>query len=84
MILNIYEDILERRGGNVSQWRPRIEHAQIFAPEDLIRIGKLGGEAVNLSKTSRCLTCYFWQSLQAYNRPMRKNLAAAVLMRLRI
>ena len=54
MILNIYEDILERRGGNVSQWRPRVEHAQIIAPEDLIRIGKLGGEAVcrvNLSKT---------------------------------
>ena len=43
MILNIYEEILEQRGGNVSQWRPRIEHAQIFAPEDLTRIGKLGG-----------------------------------------
>ncbi|CAA7262098.1 unnamed protein product [Cyclocybe aegerita] len=41
-ILDIYEDILEHRKGNVTEWRPRIEHAQIFAPEDLERIGKLG------------------------------------------
>ncbi|KDR78376.1 hypothetical protein GALMADRAFT_266881 [Galerina marginata CBS 339.88] len=41
-ILDIYENILERSGGNVSEWRPRIEHAQIFAPEDLKRIGRLG------------------------------------------
>ncbi|KAF8154107.1 amidohydrolase family-domain-containing protein [Crassisporium funariophilum] len=41
-ILDIYEDILTRSGGNVSEWRPRIEHAQIFAPEDLKRIGELG------------------------------------------
>ncbi|KAF8901017.1 amidohydrolase family-domain-containing protein [Gymnopilus junonius] len=41
-ILDIYEDVLEHRGGNVSEWRPRIEHAQIFASEDLKRIGRLG------------------------------------------
>ena len=27
----------------MSEWRPRIEHAQIFAPNDLKRIGELGG-----------------------------------------
>jgi len=27
----------------VNAWRPRIEHAQIFQPRDLERIGKLGG-----------------------------------------
>jgi hypothetical protein len=27
----------------VNAWRPRIEHAQIFQPIDLERIGKLGG-----------------------------------------
>ncbi|KAF9562894.1 hypothetical protein CPC08DRAFT_706411 [Agrocybe pediades] len=42
VILDIFEDILENKGGNVSTWRPRIEHAQIFSPDDLKRIGKLG------------------------------------------
>ncbi|PPQ66160.1 hypothetical protein CVT26_010883 [Gymnopilus dilepis] len=41
-VLDIYEEIIDQRGGNVSEWRPRIEHAQIFAPEDLKRIGRLG------------------------------------------
>ncbi|KAF8889019.1 amidohydrolase family-domain-containing protein [Infundibulicybe gibba] len=41
VILDIFEDIL-KNGGNVTDWRPRIEHAQIFTPEDLVRIGKLG------------------------------------------
>ncbi|KAF8889061.1 amidohydrolase family-domain-containing protein [Infundibulicybe gibba] len=41
VILDIFEDIL-KNGGNVTDWRPRIEHAQIFAPEDLVHIGKLG------------------------------------------
>jgi len=52
MILNIYEEILEQRGGNVSQWRPRIEHAQIFAPEDLTRIGKLGGRHMQVDPSN--------------------------------
>ncbi|KAF8797602.1 hypothetical protein BYT27DRAFT_7204413 [Phlegmacium glaucopus] len=42
VILDIYEGILTRSGGNVTEWRPRIEHAQIFAPSDLKRIGDLG------------------------------------------
>ncbi|KAF8966893.1 amidohydrolase family-domain-containing protein [Flammula alnicola] len=42
VILDIYERILEGSGGNASGWRPRIEHAQIFAPADLERIGRLG------------------------------------------
>jgi predicted amidohydrolase YtcJ len=43
VILDIYQGILTRSEGNVSEWRPRIEHAQIFAPNDLKRIGELGG-----------------------------------------
>ncbi|KAF9478553.1 hypothetical protein BDN70DRAFT_879782 [Pholiota conissans] len=42
VILDIYERILKGSGGNVSEWRPRIEHAQIFSPADLDRIGRLG------------------------------------------
>ncbi|RDB23930.1 putative amidohydrolase YtcJ [Hypsizygus marmoreus] len=42
VVLDIFEDILESRGGNVTEWQPRIEHAQIFAPADLERIGRLG------------------------------------------
>uniref|UniRef100_A0A8H7XPQ0 Amidohydrolase 3 domain-containing protein n=1 Tax=Psilocybe cubensis TaxID=181762 RepID=A0A8H7XPQ0_PSICU len=41
-VLNIFEDILEKRGGNVTEWRPRIEHAQIFTPGDLKRMKQLG------------------------------------------
>ena len=43
MILDIYQGILAQSEANVSKWRPRIEHAQIFAPNDLKRIGELGG-----------------------------------------
>ncbi|KIM41742.1 hypothetical protein M413DRAFT_444990 [Hebeloma cylindrosporum] len=41
VMLDIYENII-KEGANISEWRPRIEHAQIFAPTDLERIGKLG------------------------------------------
>lgn len=40
-ILDIFEDILHN-GGNVSEWRPRIEHAQILIPPDFERMGHLG------------------------------------------
>jgi len=30
-------------GANVTQWRPRIEHAQIMTAQDLARTGRLGG-----------------------------------------
>jgi predicted amidohydrolase YtcJ len=46
VMLDIYESII-KEGANVSEWRPRIEHAQIFAPADLERIGKLGGQSTN-------------------------------------
>lgn len=42
IILDIYEDIIQG-GGNVTEWRPRIEHAQIMQLSDLERAGKLGG-----------------------------------------
>ena len=49
IILDIFEDILEGKSGkpkaNVSEWRPRIEHAQIFSLADLERIGRLGGNS---------------------------------------
>jgi hypothetical protein len=41
IVLDIFEDILGSRA-NISAWRPRIEHAQIFSPSDLERIGRLG------------------------------------------
>jgi len=43
VMLDIYANII-KEGANVSEWRPRIEHAQIFTPADLERIGKLGGQ----------------------------------------
>ncbi|THU97871.1 hypothetical protein K435DRAFT_777773 [Dendrothele bispora CBS 962.96] len=47
VILNIFEDIIQGKEDgsipvNVTEWRPRIEHAQIMTPQDLERIGKLG------------------------------------------
>ncbi|KAG6853611.1 hypothetical protein C0991_002835 [Blastosporella zonata] len=42
LVLNIFEDILTKQGGNVSEWRPRIEHAQIMTLDDIQRTGKLG------------------------------------------
>ncbi|KAF8999779.1 amidohydrolase family-domain-containing protein [Cyathus striatus] len=41
-VLDIYEEILTKDGANATEWRPRIEHAQIIDLEDLERVGKLG------------------------------------------
>jgi hypothetical protein len=46
ILLDIFEDILTRQGGNVTDWRPRIEHAQIMTPEDLERTGRIGGVSI--------------------------------------
>ncbi len=54
VILDIYERILTAGGGNVTEWRPRIEHAQIFAPADLVRIGKLGGGLLLVQLSFKC------------------------------
>jgi predicted amidohydrolase YtcJ len=40
--LDVFEDILKKPGADANVWRPRIEHAQIFQPRDLERIGRLG------------------------------------------
>ncbi|KAF4617162.1 hypothetical protein D9613_005991 [Agrocybe pediades] len=40
-LLDIFEEIIAQ-GGNVSTWRPRIEHALILTCHDLERIGRLG------------------------------------------
>ena len=53
MVLDIYEEILNKNGANFSEWRPRIEHAQIFSHEDLKRIGKLGGKYVGTPMSLR-------------------------------
>ena len=49
VILDIFEDILEGKSGkskvNLSERRPRIEHAQILSLTDLERIGRLGGNS---------------------------------------
>ncbi|KAI9435527.1 amidohydrolase family-domain-containing protein [Lactarius indigo] len=42
VVLDIFEDILKKPGADVNTWRPRIEHAQIFQPSDIERIGRLG------------------------------------------
>ncbi|ESK93905.1 amidohydrolase 3 [Moniliophthora roreri MCA 2997] len=43
VVLNIFEDIIQgETKANVSEWRPRIEHAQIMTKEDLVRAGTLG------------------------------------------
>ena len=36
----------------MNAWRPRIEHAQIFHPRDLERIGKLGGWLAHCDRVS--------------------------------
>jgi predicted amidohydrolase YtcJ len=41
VVLDIFEEIIE--GENVTDWRPRIEHAQIMQMSDLERAGRLGG-----------------------------------------
>ncbi|KAH8824070.1 amidohydrolase family-domain-containing protein [Flagelloscypha sp. PMI_526] len=42
VVLDVYEELIEKEGIDVREWRPRIEHAQIFAPEDLKRMARLG------------------------------------------
>ncbi|KAG7087462.1 hypothetical protein E1B28_013428 [Marasmius oreades] len=44
VILNVFEGILQgtQVGPNVTEWRPRIEHAQIMTQADLKRAGTLG------------------------------------------
>ncbi|KIM90063.1 hypothetical protein PILCRDRAFT_2295 [Piloderma croceum F 1598] len=43
VVLDIFENILEGHGvENLSEWRPRIEHAQILQVRDLERAGRLG------------------------------------------
>lgn len=53
VVLDIFEDIIKDKSVNVTDWRPRIEHAQIMQPSDLERSGRLGGSYVLIS--SRCL-----------------------------
>ena len=43
VILDAFENVLNNLGGNVTEWRPRIEHAQIFSQADLKRMARLGG-----------------------------------------
>lgn len=43
-VLDAYEKALE--GVNVSEIRPRIEHAQIMKHSDSARLGQLGGNAL--------------------------------------
>lgn len=42
VILDVFENVLNNLGGNVTEWRPRIEHAQIFSQADLKRMVRLG------------------------------------------
>ena len=42
IVLNAFEIALN--GVNVSALRPRLEHAQMMTPEDMVRLGKLGGQ----------------------------------------
>ncbi|KAF9460436.1 amidohydrolase family-domain-containing protein [Collybia nuda] len=42
VVLDILESIIVGKNANVTGWRPRIEHAQIFSLEDLKRMEKLG------------------------------------------
>jgi len=42
VVLDIFEELIESRSINVTEWRPRIEHAQILQPSDLERRGRLG------------------------------------------
>ncbi|KAJ4481117.1 amidohydrolase family-domain-containing protein [Lentinula aciculospora] len=42
VVLDIFQDLIEASNANVTEWRPRIEHAQIMTQKDLERAGKLG------------------------------------------
>jgi len=41
IVLDIFEDIIETNFVNVTDWRPRIEHAQIMQVSDIERAGRL-------------------------------------------
>jgi len=42
LVLDVLEEIIEGDGaGNLTDWRPRIEHAQIMQASDLERVGRL-------------------------------------------
>lgn len=43
VVLDIFEEIIQSKSVNVTDWRPRIEHAQIMQLSDLERSGRLGG-----------------------------------------
>lgn len=45
IIIDAFEKALE--GANVSALRPRLEHAQMMTSEDMVRLGKLGGESTS-------------------------------------
>jgi predicted amidohydrolase YtcJ len=85
-VLDVFEKILSKPGADVNAWRPRIEHAQVFQPTDLQRIGKLGGSFESLLVIGYSITTKpvdHTQSLQAYSRHRRMSLspAAAALAR---
>ncbi|KAJ3711845.1 amidohydrolase family-domain-containing protein [Lentinula guzmanii] len=42
VVLDIFEDLIKVGNANITEWRPRIEHAQIMTVEDLERTGRLG------------------------------------------
>ncbi len=46
IVLDIYEDIIKNDADPKisAAWRPRIEHAVMLTPQDLERVGRLGGE----------------------------------------
>lgn len=46
-VLDAFEDALQYV--NVSALRPRLEHAQMLTPEDVMRIGRLGGTSFGQS-----------------------------------
>ena len=48
IVLDVFENILSKPEADVDTWRPRVEHAQVFQPRDLERIGRLGGWFLSL------------------------------------
>ncbi|KAE9403745.1 hypothetical protein BT96DRAFT_964408 [Gymnopus androsaceus JB14] len=47
VVLDVFQDLIEGNNAdgvkaNITEWRPRIEHAQIMTKEDLERAGRLG------------------------------------------
>ena len=43
IVLDAFEDVINRTGVDLETWRPRIEHAQIMQLSDIDRLGRLGG-----------------------------------------